>query len=158
MAETTLNIPKEGIIRAVDRTANYMAVRGQGSAAAAIDNPSAVEELEWRRGINEGGDHVELDRYLDSIAGVLAPLLQGRHFRLISISTDSDTVIIKYDPPKWEFSEPTLRDAIRAYLTDSVLTAWLEVVAPSEAAIYAQRVAADASAIRQIVRKPLKPV
>lgn len=67
-------------------------------------------------------------------------------------------MIIKYDPPKWEFSESTLRDAIRAYLTDSVLTAWLEVVAPSEAAIYAQRVAADASAIRQIVRKPLKPV
>lgn len=157
MAETTLNIPRSGIIEAVDRTANYMAVRGQGSAAAAVENPDAVEELEWRRGINDGGDHAELERLLESSVAVMTPLLHGRHFRLKSVSTDAGSVIITYNPPKWEFSDSNLRDAIRAYLIDSVLTSWLEVVAPAEAVAYSQKLAADAAAIRRIVRKPLKP-
>ncbi|WP_289739490.1 hypothetical protein [Paramuribaculum intestinale] len=66
-------------------------------------------------------------------------------------------MIITYNPPRWEFSESTFRDAIRAYLIDAVVTSWLEVVAPAEAVAYSQKLAADAAAIRKIVRKPIKP-
>lgn len=147
------------LVIAADRTLNYIAVKGAATTAIAMQNEQAAAEQEWRRGVEED-DYEELERYLNSATASLTPLLHGRHFKARTVEVTADgNIKISYDPPKYgaQAIASTLPGAIGKYLTNAIITSWLEATSQTEAALYAQEMAGAAAVIKQIITTPRKP-
>lgn len=127
-----------------------------GNAIEGAENYKQVWNTKSEHGANAVDGRVQEDGFKKRAMEAIDIM---REFIVGDIDTATDSISVELSmPTRWVGKETLLQSAVDGYVTDGMMADWLNVTAPTEAAIYSTKLQQDKTNIETELYKRGKPL